>query len=102
MAYIDREAFKEKYLCCGYLPEMSESEFDAFPTAEVEPVIQGHWEFVEREAFWITDVEEIFQTGKPTKKRMPVCSNCKTEFGQIVLRYKRCPECGAHMKKDGD
>lgn len=36
--YISRKAFKEKYLCCGYLPEMSEEEFDEFPTADVEPV----------------------------------------------------------------
>lgn len=36
--YISREAFKEKYLCCGYLPEMSEEEFDSFPAADVEPV----------------------------------------------------------------
>lgn len=33
--YIDREAFKDEYLCCGYLPEMSEDEFDAFPAADV-------------------------------------------------------------------
>lgn len=36
--YIEREAFKQKYLCCGYLPEMSEKEFDEFPTADVVPV----------------------------------------------------------------
>lgn len=36
--YIDRESFKQKYLCCGYLPEMSEKEFDEFPTADVAPV----------------------------------------------------------------
>ena len=35
---IEREAFKQKYLCCGYLPEMSEKEFDEFPTADVAPV----------------------------------------------------------------
>lgn len=32
--YIDAGAFKEKYLCCGYLPEMSEEEFDDFPAAD--------------------------------------------------------------------
>ena len=37
--YIDREAFKSKYLCCGYLPEMSEEEFDSFPAADVAPVV---------------------------------------------------------------
>lgn len=36
---IDREAFKSKYLCCGYLPEMSEAEFDSFPAADVAPVV---------------------------------------------------------------
>ena len=39
--YISREAFKKKYLCCGYLPEMSEKEFDEFPAADVEPVRPG-------------------------------------------------------------
>lgn len=41
--YISREAFKKKYLCCGYLPEMSEKEFDEFPAADVEPVRHGNW-----------------------------------------------------------
>lgn len=41
--YISREAFKKKYLCCGYLPEMSEKEFDDFPAADVEPVRHGQW-----------------------------------------------------------
>ena len=38
--YIDREAFKDEYLCCGYLPEMSEDEFDAFPAADVVEVVR--------------------------------------------------------------
>ena len=38
--YIEREAFKQKYLCCGYLPEMSEKEFDEFPTADVAPMVR--------------------------------------------------------------
>lgn len=38
--YIEREAFKSKYLCCGYLPEMSEEEFDGFPVADVVPVVR--------------------------------------------------------------
>lgn len=41
--YISREAFKKKYLCCGYLPEMSEKEFDEFPAADVKPVRRGKW-----------------------------------------------------------
>lgn len=38
--YISREAFKGKYLCCGYLPEMPEKEFDEFPAADVAPVVR--------------------------------------------------------------
>lgn len=38
--YIDCGAFKAKYLCCGYLPEMSEADFDQFPTADVAPVVR--------------------------------------------------------------
>lgn len=38
--YLDRKAFKEEYLCCGYLPEMSEEEFDAFPAADAVPVVR--------------------------------------------------------------
>lgn len=38
--YIEREAFKQKYLCCGYLPEMSEKEFDEFPAVDVAEVVR--------------------------------------------------------------
>nr|DAW50511.1 MAG TPA: hypothetical protein [Caudoviricetes sp.] len=38
--YIDKEAFKHKYLCCGYLEEISENEFDNFPAADVAPVVR--------------------------------------------------------------
>lgn len=48
--HIDREAFKDKYLCCGYLPEMSEDEFDAFPVADVAPVRLGQWRGVAYDA----------------------------------------------------
>lgn len=36
--YISKQAFKEKYLACGWLPEMSGEEFDAFPAADVVEV----------------------------------------------------------------
>ena len=60
--------------------------------------VEGEWEFVEKEAFWISNMEESLRTGKPTKELMPVCSHCKTMFGKIVLQHKFCPECGARMK----
>ena len=34
--HINADDFKAKYLCCGYLPEMSEEEFDAFPGVAFE------------------------------------------------------------------
>ena len=60
---------------------------------------EGEWGFVDKEAFWICNIEESLKTGKPTKELMPVCSVCKTLFGKIVLEFKFCPECGAKMLK---
>lgn len=65
--------------------------------ADVEPVVHARWNMIEKEGFWIGQMEESFKTGKPTKCSLPVCSHCKTEFGTVVLGYKRCPECGAIM-----
>lgn len=41
--YIDRDAFKDKYLCCGYIPEIIEEEFDAFPSVEIENEINKNY-----------------------------------------------------------
>lgn len=41
--YIEKGLFKDKYLCCGYLPEMSKEEFDSFQSADVSTVVHGHW-----------------------------------------------------------
>ena len=86
--YIEREAFKSKYLCCGYLPEMSEEEFDNFPAADVAPVVHGRW---------ITTRESgISKTVK--------CSACGydfyfTEYGQLNIdKMPHCPHCGAKNK----
>lgn len=87
--YIEREKFKEKYLCCGYLPEMSEKEFDEFPAADVAPVVHGHWE----------SDQGLFEM------QMARCSKCKTESylqslievgGDELPNY--CPNCGARME----
>ncbi len=80
--YIDRDAFKNEYLCWGYLPEMSEEEFDAFPAADVEPVRHGRWI-------------------QPTGCGSPFCSACskpaaKTFFGGCFTPAY-CPNCGSNM-----
>lgn len=87
--YISREAFKEKYLCCGYLPEMSEEEFDEFPAADVEPVRAGQW-------ISLTDCsnagvycsichkkvykEDYAWCNRKNKVRSPYCPNCGAEM----------------------
>ena len=80
--YISKQTFKEKYLCCGWLPEMSEEEFDAFP-ADVAPVRRGRWKYYH-------------------KQNKAVCTNCSFErdlsadFGAAIA----CPNCGAVMEKE--
>lgn len=91
--YISREAFKKKYLCCGYLPEMSEKEFDEFPTADVEPVRNGQWE----ECDWFDVDEHGFGTRRTFKAGLR-CSQCACVFKKKLL-WKRnyCPSCGSEM-----
>ena len=79
--YIEREAFKSKYLCCGYLPEMSEEEFDNFPAADVAPVVHGRW--------GDNDIPGSMLCG---------CSVCGFTCGASSFFY--CPNCGAKM--DGE
>lgn len=87
--YIEREAFKSKYLCCGYLPEMSEEEFNNFPAADVAPVVHGRW------------LKPHWPLG-----RQRVCSVCHNtvqmpsfDSGEYA-EYPGCPWCLAKM--DGD
>ena len=62
----------------------------------------GEWQFKEEEAFWIDDIEEIEKTGKPTKRKLPFCPSCKTEFGSIAQDYSFCPHCGVDMRGGKD
>ena len=54
----------------------------------------AYWEIVEKEAFWIQNMEESLKTGLPTKAKLPVCSHCKKEFGIIAFDFQYCPNCG--------
>lgn len=91
--YISRDAFKKKYLCCGYLPEMSEKEFDEFPAADVEPERNGRWE----ECDWVDVDEHGFGTRRIFKAGLR-CNQCACVFKKKLL-WKRnyCPSCGAKM-----
>lgn len=86
--YIEREAFKQKYLCCGYLPEMSEKEFDEFPTADVAPVVHGRWI---KDAFLSDDVNNAEK-----------CSQCGELIGWFGNLPNYCPNCGAKMDRGED
>lgn len=93
--YISKQAFKEKYLCCGWLPEMSNKEFDDFPAADVVAVRHGRW---------IED--ERTYPGPGLKNNL--CSVC----GEIAGSWKEglepgrkwayCPNCGARMGKEDE
>ena len=81
--YIDREAFKKEYLCCGYLPEMSETEFDKFPSVDVAPVRHGRWE----KQSGLYSCSECGMT-------------CPYDVQADVIEYwacNYCPNCGAKM-----
>ena len=86
--YISKQAFKEKYLCCGWLPEMSEEEFNSFPAADVVEVRHGRWG--EYESFPFT----------PSLNGHP-CSECGMRFSTSAIPVmKYCPNCGARMDKE--
>ena len=77
--YIDREQFKQKYLCCGHLPEMSEEEFDKFPVSDVAQVVHGQW---------IDFNGLLFEPDK--------CSVCGG-VASNTKNMKYCPHCSAKM-----
>ena len=54
----------------------------------------AYWKIVEKESFWIQNMEESLETGLPTKAKLPVCSHCKKEFGRIAFDFQYCPNCG--------
>ena len=93
--YIERDAFKAKYLCCGYLDEMSEEEFDRFPAADVAPVVHGRWEWFDEE------------TGTPftgyEREWGWKCSYCGEELPDDYddpdnrPTFRFCHSCGAKM-----
>lgn len=83
--YISKQAFKDKYLCCGYLPEMSETEFDTFPAADVVEVRHGRWETAPYNGVY--DMR---------------CSACGFAPGIRFYSSDYCPNCGARMDKEDE
>lgn len=89
--YISREAFKKKYLCCGYLPEISEEEFDKFPSADVEPVRHGRW---------VVDYPDgTIYEGAALRLMFALitCSECGKTFELAKIGKARYCTCGSKM-----
>ena len=86
--YISKQAFKDKYLCCGYLPEMSETEFDTFPAADVVEVRHGRW----------IDAES---DDGCTLWHCSMCSYPVKTIGGYPI-YKYCPMCSSRMDKEDE
>lgn len=89
--YISKQTFKKKYLCCGWLPEMSEEEFDAFPAADVVEVRHGRW---------------LTTDAYPHHLYCSVCyktyaKNAKW-VNELDLPTNYCPNCGARMGKEDE
>ena len=86
--YISKQTFKEKYLCCGWLPEMSEEEFDAFPAADVAEVRHGRW---------------LTTDAYPHHLYCSVCYKTYAKnvkwVNELDLPTNYCPNCGALMKE---
>lgn len=92
--YISREAFKKKYLCCGYLPEMSEEEFGDFPAEDVEPIRYGHWKI--RLADEMTLCLECSICGRKVDNIDLHHLLESGEYGEACRRYTYC-HCGSKM-----
>lgn len=92
--YISRQAFKEKYLCCGWLPEMAETEFDDFPAADVVEVRRGRW----LDKGWDGDFSWQID-GRGSCWRVYECSECQCKTS---AKTDYCPNCGARMDKEVD
>ena len=91
--YISKQAFKEKYLCWGGLPEMREEEFNSSPTADVVEVRHGRW------------IPSDMGGGEPDEAY--ICSECGEPWvlndgtpEENNMRY--CPACGARMDKEDE
>lgn len=97
--YISREAFKEKYLCCGYLPEMSEEEFDSFPAADVAEVRYGNWNI--RLADEMTLCLECSICGRKVDNIDLHHLLEAGEYSEACRRYPYC-HCGSKMDLEGD
>lgn len=89
---IDSNALKVKYCEVDNNPGIWTLSYilkwlELSPTIEAEPVVHAYWELYNENSddYW---------------KRGWRCSHCKGYHfhnGGMIKKYKRCPNCGAHM-----
>ena len=94
--YISKQAFKEKYLFCGWLPEMSKKEFDDFPAADVVEVRHGRWVDENKNPVpWD-------ECNSKCPSHSAYCSECGewlTASDEYPVTGLYCPNCGALMRE---
>lgn len=91
--YINADDFKAKYLCCGYLPEMSEEEFDAFPGVAFEEKECPHCEADVK----TSELKPCPFCGKPVEYRETAPGYSQ---GHLYQTHEvRCKDCGISMKE---
>lgn len=82
---IRQELLEENTMSSDFAAEVIETVQDEYlanaPTVDVEPVVHAYWELYNENSDWR-------------------CSHCKGYHfhnGGMIKKYKRCPNCGAHM-----
>lgn len=72
--------------------------FEHLPSADVQPVRHGHWEYNDSEQF-----EELYvDTMRCTNCGECVDGEIHIREYAIELEYKYCPNCGARMDEGGN
>ena len=106
MAYIDKELFKQdiKMRYCNNCARPNEikcracsiddmlGEIEDAPTADVEEVKHGKWEFINQAENYL----------EPPTGDMCKCSKCNFKIDVSETLFKYCPNCGAKMDLEDD
>ena len=81
--YIDADKIEFHYIPFSVYPNVfvTKEDIDKIPTADVAPVVHGHWIYLGKKSIW--------------KNKCSLCS-----FETIQPHYRFCPKCGANMDEE--